>query len=233
MLKRLTPKNLRAYPAHIFDMDGTLLNSEPLHLKALISIFSDSGIDTQKNEHELAEYCVGKSDEEVFLDFSPEWSREQAKKAVEDKNKMILEILDKSSEKDIQELLTQDISEYLKLLNKLGRKCFVLTASEQSIVAPILEKAGLFNFFLDVQSRNQSFRTKPSSSPYLSLMRKHQLTTNEVIIYEDSPTGLSAAQGTGAHVIHITAHCRDNMLSEFKHLQQADNFSWLLEKTDF
>ena len=230
---RLTPKNLRAYPAHIFDMDGTLLNSEPLHLKALVSILCDSGIDIQKNEHELAAYCVGKSDEEVFLDFSPGWSKEQSKKAVEDKNRMILEIINQSTDKDIQKLLTQDIAEYLKLLKKLGRKCFVLTASEQSIVAPILEKAGLLNFFLDVQSRNQSFRTKPSSSPYLSLMRKHQLTTSDVIIYEDSPTGLKAAEGTGAHVIHITANCDDSMLSEFKHLQQADNFSWLLEKIDF
>lgn len=230
MPKLLTPANIRRFPAHIFDMDGTLINSEPLHLKALIRVLSELEIPLQKDEHELASFCVGKSDEDVFIELSPTWSKQQALKAVERKNQLMLDILDETSEQDIQKLLTQGVVSYLKQLNKLGRHCFVLTASEEPIVAPLLRKAGLLQFFKDTQSRNQSFRTKPSSSPYLTLMRKHQFTTEEVVIYEDSPTGLAAAQETGSHVIHITAHCADDLLSQFSHLQQADNYSWLLVK---
>lgn len=230
MRQRLTPTDIRRFPAHIFDMDGTLLDSEPLHLKALSRVFQQYDIPFKGGTQELARLCLGKSDEDVFLEFCPDWSREKALKAVEDKNRMMIEVLEQTAQSEVQNLLTPGILDYLKLLNRLKRQCFVLTASEQAVVPPLLEKAGLFHFFADTQSRNQSFRTKPSSSPYLSLMRKYQFTTIEVIIYEDSPTGLAAAEETGAHVIHMTAHCEDSVLSKFQHLQQADNFLWLLIK---
>lgn len=228
MPTRLTPLDIRRFPAHIFDMDGTLLNSEPLHLKALMSIIKEYKLECEMDEMALAKLCVGKADEDVFLELAPEWSQDKALEAVGLKNQKILEIIEQTNRKELQQLLTPGIQDYLQLLNKLKRRCFLLTASEQCLVPPLMEKVGLIEFFHDVQTRNHSFRTKPSSSPYLSLMRKYQLTTQEVVIYEDSPTGLSAAIETGAHIIHISAHCDDDVLYNFKHLQQSDNFKWLL-----
>lgn len=230
MTPKLTPKDVQRFRALVFDMDGTLINSEPLHMEAIEQVLKSQGESTDFLTQEFIHNSVGKADKALIKEIFPSWPKEKIDLFIEEKNKVLLEMLESKTQEDLEPLITPGIKEFLKTKKETGfTHLFLMTASEAPVVGPLLKKAGLFEYFNEVFSRECTARTKPSSSPYLFLMRRYALRTRETLIFEDSPTGIQAAVESGASVIRVNAHLpQDNQdVKNFEHLQSCDNFLWL------
>ena len=200
----------------LFDMDGTLLDSEPIHERALIQIVKEHlSIDLA---HLGATY-VGQSDGQVFRALLPQLSNKELELLIEHKNRRVVELL--ASERPT---LSTGIEDFLAGLAEDGIKLAVVSASEESVVAQTMSSSGLSHFFCAHYSRAQTAMTKPSPSPYLKAMRDFMLVGPRTLIIEDSNPGLHSATLTGAHVLHYRGFLKGELDQKFSHLPFIDNY---------
>lgn len=194
----MTIKKTRAF---FFDMDGTVMNTEPHHAKALQILFE------QYNQHfsveELQSKYQGLSDTEVYSMNKEIFHKVSLEKFLEQKNSIFIELIQQLSQEELNKVITPGIFQYLKKLKEHKVIIALISASEKEIINLLLERCNLTSYFDLVRPRCYTFCSKPSPSPYLSAMRHFRLRSDEVVIFEDSLTGLTAAHSSGATTVQI------------------------------
>lgn len=200
----------------LFDMDGTLLDSEPVHEQALVEIVAENlSIDLG---HLGATY-VGQSDFQVFRSLLPEINERQLLELINLKNQRVVSLLSQ-----MRPALSGGVVNFLESLKSDGHQLLVVSASEESVVWKTMEASGLLTYFVDCYSRARTAMTKPSPSPYLKVMRDYKLRGQHTLIVEDSNPGLHAASLTGSHLLRFGGFLKGEVASIFKHLPAIDHY---------
>jgi HAD superfamily hydrolase (TIGR01509 family) len=177
---------MKNYSAYLFDMDGTLVDSEKLKGKALVKTCNLFGgtidVDTYKA-------VMGKSWEEVASHF---FEKAQINPAMEEFNSEFKPIY--------QEILFHELStnpnavELLSQLKNRGKKIGVVSSAFAWMVNQVLSQLNLTHFFDLVITQENVTKHKPDPEAYLLALEKLSLPASEVLIFEDSESGLTAAQ---------------------------------------
>ena len=198
---------LSAKSAFLFDMDGTLVNTEILHARAAHEIIQDEGIDV--NLMESIHNYYGMADTEVLKLLIPGIDDHKVNEIINKKNKHLIEILHGLKEQELENFITPGTFEFLDYLNNLGKSCAVVSASEDIIVYETLKCFGLDKKVKLQMGRNQTRKTKPHPDPYLEAIKRLATHASETVIFEDSPTGILSASQVGCEVYRVTefAHC--------------------------
>ncbi len=197
----------------LFDMDGTLVNTEPLHAKAAIEVLADLGIKIDLMS--CLEKYYGMTDTSILKIECPGMSEKEIAQTINKKNIVLIELLKNLNQNDKSKLTTPGLFEFLSYLKKKEYKLAVVSASEDVVVHETL-KAFEISPFMNIQlGRGQTTKTKPDPAPYEYAMKLLSTTPNNSIIFEDSPTGLASAKGSHAQVVRITEFTHDNKKSEF------------------
>ena len=180
--------------AVFFDMDGTLVDSEPLWLQAEIEIMHEVGC-TWTAEDQIA--CLG-------------GPRAKTEKMMQEKsgnrlpNGYFGEQLDNLMEKK----LAEDLRIYDGALDLIesckghGLKVGLVTASGSRLMNVVL---GNFpdNIFDVVVSGDDVSKSKPNPEPYLQAAKFLSVDITKSVVIEDSVTGVTAGLASGAQVIGI------------------------------
>jgi beta-phosphoglucomutase len=187
----------------LFDMDGTLFDTEKYHAEALFKLGSKLQINAPVSHQELYEIMVGKADHLLFeiirhwQGFPSSWSCDQFVNA---KNAQLLEILSLANpQQSFHPELRKLIHDAQKQKIKLG----LVTSSEKVITLELIKIHQLQNSFQIILTRDDSLKVKPDPWPYLHAMEKLDVKNFNTIIFEDSAVGLKAASESGAHVIKV------------------------------
>lgn len=190
--------------AVFFDMDGTVMNTGPLHAKALRKTLEQFGRDCF--EMELIKKYHGKGDQDVYLDLNIAGKLDKCSLSefIVLKNKNLMDIIERLDDTEIEKLITPGVVSLLNDLKKNNYQTALVSASEKKIVNLLLDKSGLTPLFTICKSREDTFMGKPAPSPYLRAMRQLGLSSRDVLIFEDSPTGLLAAEKSGAFVVKVS-----------------------------
>jgi len=196
--------------AIFFDMDGTIINSEPIHAKTIIKILNDLKIDLHDlltREDEL----IGKTDLDVYNELvRARPNTTQIISSIEFlaiKNRAIIDILSNTSDSQINSLLTPGVLAFIRYLrqHQIDCKLALISASEPEIVKAMLAKIGILDSFDLIASNIDTACSKPSPSPYLAALRFFRLASNKVVTFEDSPTGIAASLAAGIPTVRISA----------------------------
>ena len=190
--------------AVIFDMDGVILDTEPLYTKAEIRLFREYDVEIPEEDWPLFRGCA----ENDFFDLS--MSRYNI---TEDKNIFI----EKGREyvKDEFRRGLVFMSGFHNLIGWVQKqyKIGLVTASPRHNIDWLCDLINLDNIFEHIISGDETARNKPYPDPYLAMMKKlNVLPTNSVII-EDSVHGLKSGLASGAHVIAKRGSVPDGDLS--------------------
>ncbi len=201
-LKELAP-NARAF---LFDMDGTIINSEKIHAEGLRQVIANSPGEQNENlsASELEKKYFGIADHNVYLDLISEKQISTALSIdtfLSQKNNLMIEIL-KNDPKKLE--TNNEVINLLKELNDNNIKIALVTASEREITMPLLEAAKILNYFSIIITRNDVEDSKPHPGPYLMAMKKLNILSHESFIFEDSPTGLLSAKSSEADYCKVT-----------------------------
>ncbi|WP_372652816.1 HAD family hydrolase [Halobacteriovorax sp.] len=171
----------------LFDMDGTLVNTEPLHAKALLNTLQELSPKRNFIIEELHQMFHGQGDNDVYKALETELSV-----SFDDfltiKNKYFIKSISES-----ERILRPEITSLLEQLKKESYKIALVTASEKSAALCILEKENLKKYFDIILTREDSSETKPSPRPYLDAIEKLNIKKEDAFIFEDSETGIQAA----------------------------------------
>ena len=181
--------------AVIFDMDGVVLDTEPLYTKAEIRLFGEYNVEIPQKDWPLFRGCA----EQDFFDLSM-----KRYNISEDKSIFI-----EKGRKYVREEFRIGLAfmpGFHKLLNWVQKqyKTGLVTASPRHNIDWLCDLIGLDDIFKHIISGDETTQNKPHPEPYLAMMKKlNVLPTNSVII-EDSLHGLQAGLSSGAHVIAKT-----------------------------
>ena len=181
--------------AVIFDMDGVVLDTEPLYTKAEIRLFGEYGVEIPKEDWSLFRGCA----ENDFFDLSMERYN-----ICEDKN-VFIEKGRKYVKDEFQRALTF-MPGFHKLHARLKKQYStgLVTASPRHNIDFLCGLIDLDNIFEHIISGDETLRNKPHPEPYFAMMKQLDVLPINSVIIEDSLHGLRAGLASGAHVIAKT-----------------------------
>ncbi len=184
------------YQAYIFDMDGVVVDSEPLHERAFLEVLEEIGYGRCHGIDFPAYY--GKSDVIVWRDFI---SRHRPSQSLE-------ELLARKEQK-FAALLQQEqpiFNGLPELLAKLSPRAPLALASgsRHPTINAVLAMRGLRSFFRVVVSSEDVAHGKPAPDIFLRTAELLDFAPNECCVVEDSASGVDAALAAGMTVIAIT-----------------------------
>jgi beta-phosphoglucomutase-like phosphatase (HAD superfamily) len=185
-------------------MDGTLVNTEPMHAEVLRLLFKEAGV--IRSAQDIIHEFHGRGDHQVYLSTPQVMKHFTEDDFLNQKNQMLLKLWQQLSAKNWQDMFTPGLVEFFAKIKKSSKKIAVVSASESDVVFGLVNMSGLKKYVDLSIGRQQTALTKPNSSPYFMAMRHFQQKSNETVIFEDSTTGLASANGTKATVIKIIAH---------------------------
>ncbi|MFA6238236.1 MAG: HAD family phosphatase [Bacteriovorax sp.] len=210
---------IKPIEAVLFDMDGTIVNTEPLHAKASVIVLKDLGIDIDLES--CLDQFYGMTDTNVLKTTCPTLNDSEIEKAIAEKNIHLIKLFQKLSRAEKEQYTTPGLFDFLKFLKKENKRMAVVSASEDIIVRETLQCFEIHSYIELQMGRHQTNLTKPHPEPYLEGMRRLKAEPSKTLIFEDSPTGLESALASGAKVIRITGFAHSDKVL---HTHERKNF---------
>ena len=193
--------------AVIFDFDGILVDTEPLHCEAFRKVLEPLGIGFTWQEYE--DRYMGFDDRDAFR----EAFRIHGKTLDEDSLKELLTVKSVA----FQEAIQGGVRAYpgaLSLVDSLHAQGLPLAISSgalRSDIAPILTQLGISRCFPLAVTADDVQRSKPDPESYrLAFARLKQAYPSRVssakgcLAIEDTPAGIRSAKGAGLTVLAVT-----------------------------
>ena len=186
-------------PSHplalIFDMDGVLVHSMPLHTLAWERYLAKLGISVENLEQRMH----GKRNSELVRDMiGGELTDDVVFQHGAEKERLFRELLinDGLSQYEIRGL-----HEFLARHGDLPKA--VASNAELQNIDFVLDRYGLRSFFPITVNGMQVKRPKPFPDVFLEAARRLDAEPAHCIVFEDSPTGVEAARAAGMRVVGV------------------------------
>jgi len=191
----LSHLRMRQVQAVIFDMDGVIVDSEPLHERAFLEVVREIGY-ADRLKLRFADY-IGRSDQEFWTDFVALHNPPQpAEDLLVRKRHRMVEIIRR--EKPLFDGVPT-------LVRKLaGRYALALASgSERMVVAEVLKLQSLKQLFSVVVTASEIQNGKPAPDIFLRTAEQLQVPPRGCCVIEDSKPGIAAGLAAGMQVIAI------------------------------
>jgi len=186
----------------IFDLDGVLINSEPLHCRAFQDVLGPHGVVVTEQDY-YARYLVY-SDREVLERLLPDLGA--LDEAVAAKERRYWELLEAG---------VPAFQDGLALLARTdGWRVGLATGSIRREAELVLRTLGIRERFSVVVAREDCRKGKPDPEPYLRAAGVLGLSPRRCVVVEDAPGGVRAAKAAGMICIAVTHSCPRERLSE-------------------
>ncbi|HEU0021409.1 MAG TPA: HAD family phosphatase [Dehalococcoidia bacterium] len=196
----------------IFDMDGVLVDSEPIFLSAINRLITNEGVDPV-SEEENEEYLLGTTVELT-------WERLREMRQLTAPTKTYIERYDKLVRQVLIEELTPQPGVKRILAECVHRRLprAVASSSLRSWVHLKLRAIKLSDAFDVVLGGDDVRQGKPNPEIYRLAAQCLGLPPQSCIAIEDSPVGIAAAVGSGAYTIAVRTHFTRNLDISQAHL---------------
>jgi beta-phosphoglucomutase len=190
---------LRPGMAMVLDMDGVIVDSNPLHLQAWTRYNARFGIDAGGA---LAERMYGRRNDEIVREFfGPGLSAEQAAVHGAAKEELYRSML----QPRLAETLVPGVREFLQ--RHSGWPVGLATNAEPANVDFILDGGGLRAYFRVVVDGHQVQHPKPHPEIYLRAAGLLSAAPRNCIVFEDSFSGVESARAAGVRIVGLrTTH---------------------------
>lgn len=179
----------------IFDMDGVLVNSEPLHFRATREALADVGIALTESEY-FSRY-LAYPDQEMFEMLVPDAAARAGVVAAKTHRYL--------------ELVADGIPPFpdgVALLARLqGWRVALATGSSTEEARLALAALRIQDRFRVVITRQDCVRGKPDPEPFLRAADGLGLAPNHCLVVEDAPGGVQAAKAAGMRCLAVTHSC--------------------------
>lgn len=189
-------EKIKQFKAVIYDMDGVLIDSEPLWKIAMEEVFHEVGCNLTRKDFEKT---VGLRLDEVisyWFEHNP-WEKYSADEVLEKIIQKMVVLIKQNGEP------LPGVIESLIFFKKQGLKIGLATSSYEILINAVLEVLNIENYFDKTHSAEHETHGKPHPAVYIHTAKELNVHPIECLVIEDSINGVIAGKAARMYVVCI------------------------------
>jgi len=188
-------ERMQRYSGIIFDLDGTLIDSNDAHARAWVAALEDGGF---HHSFEEVRPLIGMGGDQLLARLEGISKRDPRYKALSEGWKKHFEA------EELHKLEGQPGARELVLeLKKRGFKLVVGTSSDESLVQKLLEIAGVADLLEQRATTSDVEASKPEPDIVRAALEKLRLEPADVLMVGDTPFDVQAAEKAGVGTVFL------------------------------
>ncbi|AZQ67774.1 HAD family phosphatase [Silicimonas algicola] len=198
--------------AILFDMDGTLIDSDPVHAAVFIEFLGARGLDI--TEADYTRRIHGRLNREIFAELLPNHDADE---------------MDAGKEAAFRERVTAEFPmvkgarAYLETLSALPLA--VVTNACRANLDTVLERLSLGGHFRHRVSSDEVVHGKPAPDLYLRALDLLGVRADEAVAFEDSASGVASARAADLRVIGVATSLTPEALLDLGAIHAIRDFT--------
>jgi HAD superfamily hydrolase (TIGR01509 family) len=184
------------YRALLFDLDGTLAETDSLHLPTWVDALEPYGVEV--DEEFYKEKISGRSTGEIVRDLLPDLTDEEGRFIGDAKEASFRE---RASE--LEPL--PGLADFIKQGRERGIQIALVTNAPEENVEAILPALNLRDCFDVVVLADDVEAVKPDPAPYRAALKKTGVRAGDALAFEDSVSGISSSVAAGIPTVGIAS----------------------------
>lgn len=202
----------------LFDLDGTLLDTDPLHFRAYRTLLAEHG----RPPIDLALYetrIMGFGHAEIFAMLFPERGPDEHRALAERKEQLF-----RAQLRGLALEPRPGLSDVLAWARANQARCGVVTNAPRENATLMLDALGLGGRFETVVFGEELARPKPHPMPYLTGLDRLGGRADAALAFEDSLSGVRSASAAGIYTIGVRASLPAQALHDAGAAHTLDDF---------
>ncbi len=184
--------------AAIFDMDGLIIDSEPLWRLAEREVFRTVGLEL--SDDDCRKTTGLRSDEVVGYWFERRpWTGISQEEVVRDLEIRVADLI------SVRGAALPGVRDAIVCLRDAGLRLALASSSSHDLIRVVLAALGMEGTFEVLSSGADEVRGKPDPAVYLTTVQRLGLPAGECLAFEDSAAGVQAAHAAGLFVVAVPA----------------------------
>jgi len=179
----------------IFDMDGVIVDTEPVHNYAYYEHFKLLGIEVSA---EMYASFTGNSTKNVFQKIKDHFEvTEDIHTLVEKKRSLFNDAFDTKADL----FLLEGVEELIKQLHQNGIQLILASSSSKVTINRVFNRFKLHSYFSHIVSGEDFPQSKPNPDIFLEAVRLSKSNKENCVVIEDSTNGIKAANAAGIYCV--------------------------------
>jgi HAD superfamily hydrolase (TIGR01509 family) len=204
------------YRALLFDLDGTLAETDSLHLPTWVDVLGPYGIEV--DERFYKDSLSGRSNSKIVQDLLPCLSAEEGRKLADVKEASFRE-----RAHELEPL--PGLLDFMKEGKSRGISLALVTNAPEENVEAIVLALELKEFFDEVVLSDEVGPVKPDPAPYKAALDKLGISPEKALAFEDSTSGISSSVAAGIPTVGIASTQEPETLEEAGAFMAAKDFT--------
>lgn len=180
----------------LFDLDGTLTDTDPLHFEAYARLLAPHGKSVDHATYKTR--IMGNTNDDIMRWLFPEADAQGRKTLAERKEALFRELAGTSM------VRARGLTELLDWVAGARLKTAIVTNAPRANAELMLRGLGLADRFDAVVLGDELPRGKPDPLPYARAMAILGVSPDRTMAFEDSASGVRSAAGAGALTVGLT-----------------------------
>lgn len=179
----------------IFDMDGVIIDTEPIHHFAFTQQFAELGIPVTEAEYAT---FLGSSTRNVFQHLKQQYQLPQEVEALIGRKR---ELFNQAFDEDSSLDLLPGVRSLIEDIQRHGLQLVVASSASKATIGRVFRRFGLAPYFQHVVSGEDFAQSKPHPAIFQHAAEVSGTPVSECIVIEDSANGVAAAKAAGIYCI--------------------------------
>jgi len=197
--------------APLFDMDGLLIDSEPLWFEAVTKSFKPLGIKPTKKDWENHQ-GQGLSSTVGYYYHKHKIREPTAEELEESVMSHVFKLVGKQGK------LQPGVIKTLDIIKQAGLPMAIASSSTHDFIGTVVDVLGIRDYFSEIHSAHEESFGKPHPGVFISTAVKLGVEPQNCLVFEDAPSGVLAAKSAKMHCIAVP----DPAYKKNKFIQTAD-----------
>jgi len=204
------------YRALLFDLDGTLSDTDALHSPAWLNLLKRHGVEA--DEEFYRNRISGRSNAVIVRELLPNLTDDEVQTVIDAK------------EADFRDLATDleplpGLLDFMEEGRRRNMKVALVTNAPGTNVPIVLAALGIKRYFDEVVLADEVGAGKPDPAPYTAALQRFGLDPEEALAFEDSPSGIASATGAGIPTVGIASTQKPDLLLDAGAFVTAEDFT--------
>jgi HAD superfamily hydrolase (TIGR01509 family) len=192
----------------IFDMDGVIVDTEPVHRYAYFQHFEELNINVPE---EMYTSFTGLSTRNTFQKLKEHFEiNEEVEDLIQRKRSIFNDAFDTKTDLE----LLEGVENLIKDFHKNGMQLIVASSASKVTIERVFRRFGLHQYFSHIVSGEDFPKSKPNPAIFEHAVSLSVVSKENCIVIEDSTNGVKAAKAAGILCIgYNSIHSKDQDLT--------------------